>query len=683
MFAKNHSRVLTVTLLALAALLAACGSAPPATPTSVPEATAVPSATSTPTLSPFDNPAIPFEAVVQIWAGFYDEVGELQIGWTGSGTIISPDGLILTNAHVVLPDRYFPVDELIIAMTVSQDEIPEPTYYAQVLQADANLDLAVVQIIEDYDGNAVDLTTLNLPYVTLGDSDELNLGDRLTILGYPGIGGDTVTLTLGEVSGFTSQPEYGTRAFVKTSATIAGGNSGGMAADAAGNLIGVPTKLGYGGDDQYADCRVLVDTNRDGLIDEADSCVPTGGFINALRPIALALPLIEAAQRGEVSIIGIEEPEPPVEPVAGGSVTDDFTNESSGWDVYAYESGSAYYFGGEYYLEDIPGDPYYQARSYVNIDNVEMNIDVRIDTSNGENEVDFICRFVDSDNTYEFRLFEDGYVGISKWLAGEYINLVDLQPGTAALGNTTHRVTIVCDGNHLALSVDGQLVAEAFDDSFASGDLGLAVFSPSAGERFVAAFDNFSAEALGSQQAAGEMVIADDFSEPTSGWVEDSTTDWALYYESGRYFFEINPVQFYLNSYLQVDYANVSVSVDVNIEQAAHDADIGIICRYVDSNNYYALEVSEDGYYSIWKRVGGEVTYLINWTSSGLVPTDSSPFTLNAACDGAQLSVGINGELLGQATDTDFTSGYVGLTAGTWENGGLVLSVDNFEVIEY
>ena len=680
---RSNSLGLIAALFSLAVVLTACGGAPTQAPTSAPLVTQAPAATSTPTQSAFDNPAIPFEAVVQIWAAYYDEVGDLQLGWTGSGTIISPEGLILTNAHVVLPDRYFPVDELIIAMTLDQDQVPEPRYFAEVLQADANLDLAVIRITQDYDGNIVDNKTLNLPYVAMGDSDQLNLGDRLTILGYPGIGGDTVTLTTGEVSGFTSQPEYGTRAFVKTSATIAGGNSGGMAADAAGNLIGVPTQLGYGGDDQYVDCRVLVDTNRDGLVTDEDSCVPTGGFINALRPVALALPLIEAAQRGEVSIIGAEEPMAAVEPVTGGSVTDDFSDENSGWDIYSFESGSAYYLNGEYFLEDIPGEPYYQTRSYLNINDVQMGIDVRVGQGNGANEIDFICRYVDAQNNYEFRLFEDGYVGISKWLNGEYLALVAPQAGVAPLGTSTHRVEVLCDGNHLSLSVDGQLVAETFDDSFASGDLGLAVYTPADGERFVAAFDNFEALALGSQQAAGEVVLSDDFSDTASGWMEDSDTDWALYYEGGRYFFQVNPSQFYVNSHLFVNYANITVNVDVNIEQAAHDGDIGILCRYIDSDNYYALEVSEDGYYSIWKRVNGEVVYLVEWTSSGLIPIDSSAFTLNASCDGAQLSVGINGQLLAQATDTDFASGYVGLTAGTWENGGLVLSFDNFEVIEY
>ena len=101
------------------------------------------------------NPTtVPYEAVVQIFAYYLDE-GDYVNGWTGSGTIISPDGLILTNAHVVLPDKYFPVDALTIALTVEEDQLPVETYIAEVLQADEALDLAVLQIMYDLDWNEV------------------------------------------------------------------------------------------------------------------------------------------------------------------------------------------------------------------------------------------------------------------------------------------------------------------------------------------------------------------------------------------------------------------------------------------------------------------------------------------------------------------------------------------------
>ena len=237
-------------------------------------------------------------ASVQIFALARDE-GRLQAIWTGSGTVISPDGLILTNGHVASdPEPAYRPDALGIAVTVRSDQLPELRYLADLRAVDYQLDLAVIQVVSDLDGRPIDPGELNLAYVPPGDSDLLELGDEIQILGYPGIGGETITFTEGVVSGFTLERGVEGRAFVKTDATIAGGNSGGLAANQGGQIVGVPTQIGYGGAERFADCRYVADTNGDGEIDQSDNCIPVGGFINALRPINLAKPLIEAARTG-------------------------------------------------------------------------------------------------------------------------------------------------------------------------------------------------------------------------------------------------------------------------------------------------------------------------------------------------------------------------------------------------
>jgi len=230
------------------------------------------------------------QAVVQITA-----LADGDPVWGGSGTLVSEDGLILTNAHVV-DDRYDEYDELGVALTRETDEIPELEYLAEIRAVDYALDLAVIEITEEYDGGDVDET---FPFVPIGDSDDVGIGDEIQILGYPGIGGDTITFTQGAVSGFTGERSVGDRAWIKTDATIAGGNSGGLAVNEDGELIGVPTTAGSGSDASFVDCRFLADTNGDGFLDDEDNCVPVGGFINGLRPTALALALIEAAEDGE------------------------------------------------------------------------------------------------------------------------------------------------------------------------------------------------------------------------------------------------------------------------------------------------------------------------------------------------------------------------------------------------
>jgi putative serine protease PepD len=219
--------------------------------------------------------------------------GGEMVGW-GSGTVISDDGLILTNAHVATPDDV-ELDDLVIAVTDAADTPPEERYHAEVVAADAVLDLAVIRITETMGGGPYDGALEPIP---IGDSDEVGIGDEIIILGYPSVGGDTITLTYGRVSGFTANPTLGSHAWIKTDATILGGNSGGLAANTAGEIIGVPTQLGAGDTGEIVDCRVVTDTNRDGVINDEDECIPLGGFLNSLRPVNLLVDMLAAIEAG-------------------------------------------------------------------------------------------------------------------------------------------------------------------------------------------------------------------------------------------------------------------------------------------------------------------------------------------------------------------------------------------------
>jgi hypothetical protein len=242
-----------------------------------------------------------------------DDLGD-PICFSGSGSLVSPDGKILTNAHVVADDPSCHYDRLGVALVETSDEPPRLEYLAEVVAFDEALDLAVARIATDLDGNPVE--PVDLPHVAIGDSGMVGLGDSLRILGFPGIGGDTITFTRGAVSGFVAQRGVDDpRAWIKTDATIAGGNSGGMAVNEAGELVAIPTTAGAG-DAAPTDCRVIEDTNLDGFIDDDDTCIPIGGFINGLRPVNLALTLLADAD----SAAPIEPVSPSVDPSTGFDV---------------------------------------------------------------------------------------------------------------------------------------------------------------------------------------------------------------------------------------------------------------------------------------------------------------------------------------------------------------------------
>ena len=284
-------------ILAFALSAAACGGGEDEpTPSPTPSATAT---AATATAAPTGTAGVPSieelsRAVVQISALRETADGYEEL-WGGSGTIIDPTGLILTNYHVVQEEvetesgEILHWDELGVALTVGTDEPPEPAYFAQVLAQDPLLDLAVIQPYADSEGNPIDPSTLDLPTIPIGDATQLVVGQGLDILGYPTIGGETITLSTGRVSGFLSQEGVEERrAWVKTDATAAPGNSGGAALDENGALVGVPTRA-----------------NTD-----------VGGSINRVRPVNLAEDVIARARSGEFVARG-QRTRPVATPQAG------------------------------------------------------------------------------------------------------------------------------------------------------------------------------------------------------------------------------------------------------------------------------------------------------------------------------------------------------------------------------
>jgi len=143
----------------------------------------------------------------------------------GSGIIISPDGYILTANHVVAG-----MDEIKVAIPGSDKD-----YTAKLVGADPPTDVAVLKI------NAT-----GLPAITLGDSDQLEVGDVVLAIGNPFDVGETVTMgivsALGRDVGMPDQG-YSIQDFIQTDAAINPGNSGGALVDAEGRLVGINTMI--------------------------------------------------------------------------------------------------------------------------------------------------------------------------------------------------------------------------------------------------------------------------------------------------------------------------------------------------------------------------------------------------------------------------------------------------------
>jgi putative serine protease PepD len=142
----------------------------------------------------------------------------------GSGFLISPDGKILTNSHVVANERQLEVT------------LPDQSHYkAQLLSRDEANDVALLQI----------QPRTKLPSLHLGDSDGLQVGQKVLAIGNPfGLEG---TLTTGIVSSLgrtiRGENDQTLEGLIQTDAAINPGNSGGPLLDSAGNVVGINTAI--------------------------------------------------------------------------------------------------------------------------------------------------------------------------------------------------------------------------------------------------------------------------------------------------------------------------------------------------------------------------------------------------------------------------------------------------------
>ena len=148
-------------------------------------------------------------------------------GSLGSGFIISADGYVVTNNHVVAPAR---PDAVVDQITVTLSDRTE--YEATVVGRDALADIAVLKINPRGP----------LPFVRFGDSTRARVGDWVVAIGNPfGLGG---TVTAGIISAVHRNINSGLYdRYIQTDASINSGNSGGPMFDIQGNVIGINTAL--------------------------------------------------------------------------------------------------------------------------------------------------------------------------------------------------------------------------------------------------------------------------------------------------------------------------------------------------------------------------------------------------------------------------------------------------------
>ena len=153
---------------------------------------------------------------------FYGDDSKKKVG-TGSGVIISPDGYIITNYHVIENST-----EVIVTTNDNKE------YEAEIIGYDEVYDIAVLKINSD----------LNLDYVFFGDSDSTLVGEWVLAVGNPYNLNSTVTAgIISSKSRDLNEYDQKNQSFIQTDAAVNFGNSGGALVNIKGELIGINTLI--------------------------------------------------------------------------------------------------------------------------------------------------------------------------------------------------------------------------------------------------------------------------------------------------------------------------------------------------------------------------------------------------------------------------------------------------------
>ena len=152
--------------------------------------------------------------------GYRGDREQTQIG-TGSGVIITEDGYIVTNNHVIQ-------DATELEVTLNNNK----SYQAKLVGTDSKMDIALLKIDADE----------KLPYTVFGDSDEIKVGEWVLAVGNPYNLNSTVTAGIVSAKA-RNLANDGIQSFIQTDAAVNPGNSGGALVNTRGELIGINTMI--------------------------------------------------------------------------------------------------------------------------------------------------------------------------------------------------------------------------------------------------------------------------------------------------------------------------------------------------------------------------------------------------------------------------------------------------------
>ena len=177
------------------------------------------------------------------------------------------------------------------------------------------------------------------------------------------------------------------------------------------------------------------------------------------------------------------------------------------------------------------------------------------------------------------------------------------------------------------------------------------------------------------------VLFADDFSDPNSGWPAGENDQGIYSYQPDGYHILVSGNNQVLWVSTDRVHDDTSIYVDA-VPLTESDGYYGLLCRIQDDQNFYYFLIQGNGSYTVGKYKDGVFGSFFpeGWRQSDAIPTGAQSNRLQADCMGNTLRLFVNNTLAGEATDTDFSSGFSGIIAAALGDQDFEVRFNNFLV---
>lgn len=183
--------------------------------------------------------------------------------------------------------------------------------------------------------------------------------------------------------------------------------------------------------------------------------------------------------------------------------------------------------------------------------------------------------------------------------------------------------------------------------------------------------------------ASGDILFSDSFADESSGWEIGDYSGGRVGYWNGEYF--VTSLGDGQTMWGLANRGFDDVAIKVRSQQVSapsnNNNDYGVICRAnADGAGYFFL-ISGDGFFAILRGdTNDQFEQLIDWTSSNAINQGNSSNEIQVTCEGENLSLQVNGELLASVKDSRYSAGDIALTATSYEDTSTEIHFDDIEV---